>query len=541
MSDRTYREDRRKFLKTSAAAAVAGPLTLIGLSGGAAAATGPSTLRVKLDSSLKVLDPIWTTSYSTRTHGFLVYDTLFGLDENFEPKPQMVDTHTVSDDGMTYRFTLRQGLKWHDGTAVTADDCVASVKRWGARDGMGQKLMQATARLEVVDDKTFELALKQPFGLVLESLAKMTSNVPFMMKKAQAMTDPNEQVTEVIGSGPFKFVKDKFRPGDRALYVKNEAYVPRDEPASNTAGGKIARVEQVEIVWIPDSSTAANALMAGEIDYDQTPAPDLLPQLRQAQGVAVEIFDKLGNQAVLRLNHLQPPFDNEKARQAVLWAINQEEELRAAVGNDPSMFKVCYSMYPCGSPLATDAGSEALRKQDFDMGKKLLQEAGYNGEPVVVLHATDDPIINAQMLVTEQSLRKIGMNLDVQAMDWSTLVSRRAVKKPTSEGGWNAFQTWFNGPDFLNPVEHVAIGASCGSAWFGWPCDDEIERLRTEYAQESSPEKRKAIAQQIQERAFQIVTYVPLGTFYAPVAFRSDRLEGLVKSPVQVFWNVAKA
>lgn len=539
-------EGRRDFLKISLAAAAAGPLTLYGLSGSAFAATasgtaGKSTLHAKLDSSLKVLDPIWTTSYSTRTHGYLVYDTLFGLDENFEVKPQMVDTYKVSDDGMAYRFTLRDGLKWHDGSAVTAEDCVASLKRWGARDSMGQKLLAATGQLEVVNDKTFKLTLKEPFGLVLESLAKVSSNVPFMMKKAQAMTDPDKQVTEVIGSGPFKFVKDKFRPGDRALYVKNDAYVPRDEPASNTAGGKVARVDQVELVWIPEPATAANALMAGEIDYDQTPAPDLLPLLRKSSGVAVEVFDKLGNQAILRLNWLLPPFDKKKARRAVLWSISEKNELIAAVGNDPSLYKLCYSMYPCGSPLATEAGSQALKTQDFSKAKALLKASGYDGGRVVALHATDDPIINAQMSVTEQSLRKIGMNLDVQAMDWSTLVSRRAVKKPTSEGGWNLFQTWFTGPSFLNPVVHTLIGANCDDAWFGWPCDKQIEKLRTQFSREPDPEKRKQLAKKIQQRAFEEVTYVPLGTYYQPVAFRDDRLKGLVRSSVPVFWNVAKS
>ena len=503
-------------------------------------ATAESVLKVKLDSGIKQIDPIWTTAYAARSHGFLVYDTLFGLDSEFKVQPQMVDTYSVDDDGLVYTFTLRDSLKWHDGTPVTSEDCVTSIKRWGARDGMGSELMAITDTFEVVDDKTFKLKLKQPYGLVLQSLAKITSNVPFMMKKEHAMTDPHEQITEVIGSGPFKFVKDEFQPGTKAVYLKNEDYVARSEPSSNTAGSKAPNVDRVEVIWIPDVSTAVNALINGEIDYIQDPAPDLLPMLRQAPGVAVEIFDELGNQPVVRLNHTQPPFDNPKARQAILWAIDQEQHLRAAVGNDSSMFKVCDSMFVCGSPLANSAGSEPLMKQDFDKAKQLLEEAGYKGETIVILHATDDTIINTQTLVTAQALRKIGMNLDVQAMDWSTLVSRRAVKKPASEGGWHIFQTWFNGPDFLNPVEHMAVGASCEDAWFGWPCDEEIERLRTAFALESDSAKQKAIAEQIQSRAFELVTYVPLGAYYAPVAFRSDRLEGLVESPVQVFWNVSK-
>jgi peptide/nickel transport system substrate-binding protein len=529
-----YQKLRKPFVVAACLIAIC----VFGLTAGQAAAE--TVIRARLDGGIQQLDPIWTTSYPVRTHGMMVYDTLFGLDDDYNIQPQMVDTYSVSDDGMVYTFTLREGLKWHDGTPVTSKDCVASLKRWGARDGMGQKLMEAADKLEVVNDKTFRLKLKEPFGLVLASLAKLTSNVPVMMKEEHALTDPHEQVKEVIGSGPFKFVKEEFQPGVKAVYVKNEEYVPRDEPASNTAGGKVPRVDRVEFDWIPDASTAVNALIAGEIDYMWTPQTDLLPMLRKAQGVVVEIHDPLGLQTVLRINHEQPPFDNPKARQAILWATNMETNLRAAAGNDPELFKVNPSVYPPGSPYACDAGSEPLIKQDFERAKQLLKEAGYKGETIVVLHCTDDYLISAQTLVTGQNLRKAGLKVDMQAMDWATLVSRRAVRKPASEGGWHIFQTWFNGPDFLNPLEHMAVGAACEDAWFGWPCDQKIEELRTAFAREPDLEKQKEIARKIQERAFEVVTYVPLGTVYQPVAYRSDHLEGMVKSPIPLFWNVIK-
>lgn len=527
-------------MRTKALARAWAAAAALTLAAGLPPAAAETVLRAKLDSGIKHIDPIWTTAYAARSHGFMVYDTLFGMDENFIVRPQMVDTYEVSDKGFVYTFTLREGLRWHDGDPVTAEDCVASIKRWGARDGMGQKLMEATDRLEVVNDRTFRLHLRQPYGLVLQSLAKITSNVPFMMKKEHAMTDPHEQITEVVGSGPFKFVADEFVPGNKAVYVKNENYVPRDEPASNTAGGKVPRVDRVEFVWIPDQTTAANALMAGEIDYIQDPPADLHPMLKEVKGVAVEIFDPLGNQPVLRINHLQPPFDNPKVRQAVLWAISQEDALRAAVGNDPSMYQVCGAMFVCGTPLATDAGAKPMLSQSFERAEQLLKEAGYDGEPIVVMHVTDDFVIDAQTLVNVQALRKAGFNVEVQSMDWSTLVSRRSLKKPVSEGGWHIFQTWFNGPDFLNPVEHMPVNSSCGDAWFGWPCDEQIEKLRTAYTQTSDPQKQREIARQIQERAYEIVAYVPLGAYYQPVAYRADKLKGLIKSPVQLFWNVSK-
>ena len=510
---------------------------IIGLTGQVSGAE--TLLRAVPVTSVNQLDPIWTTTIAVQIHGFMVYDTLFGLDEDFNVKPQMVDTYTVSSNKLVYTFTLRSGLKWHDGTPVTSKDCVASIKRWGAKDGIGLKLMAATQKLEVIDDKTFRLTLKEPFGMVLQGLGKVTVSVCFMMREKDAMTDPNQQVKEVIGSGPFKFVKEAFQPGVTAFYVKNDAYVPRKEPASNMAGGKMVQVDKVELVWIPDPNTAANALMSGEIDYIQTPSLDLIPKLKAAKGVKVEINDPTGLQTVLRLNHQQPPFDNVKARQAVLWATNMEDNLRA-VTSDPTLFRVCPSMYPCGSVFASDTGSEPLMKQDFEKAKQLLKEAGYKGEKIVLLHRNDENIIFPQALVSGSNLRKAGFNVDMQGMDWSTMLSRRAVRKPAAEGGWHIFQTWFNGPDFLNPVEHVPIGAACEKAWWGWPCDEEIEKLRAAFGRETDLEKQKEIAREVQKRAFEVVTYVPLGTVYQPVAYRSDRLEGLLKSPIPLFWNVRK-
>ena len=195
----------------------------LGVAAGLAFASGPAlaenVLRIVPHANLKNLDPIWTTAYITRNHGYMVYDTLFASDENLEIQPQMVGDWSVSDDGLTYTFTLRDGLMWHDGDPVTAADCVASIKRWGTKDGMGQKLIQFTKELAVVDDNTFTLTLNEPYGLVLASLGKISSNTPFMMKKEHAEVDAFEQVPEVIGSGPFKFVKDEWVPGSTVVYA----------------------------------------------------------------------------------------------------------------------------------------------------------------------------------------------------------------------------------------------------------------------------------------------------------------------------------
>lgn len=228
--------------RTAFAAALAVPLAFGALAGTAFAQT---TLRVIPHADLKNLDPIWTTAYITRNHGYMIYDTLFSMDENFEVQPQMVDTWTQSEDGLTWEFTLRDGLTFHDGAPVTSEDVIASLERWGARDGMGQQLMSATESMEAVDDKTFRLTLSEPFGLVLESLGKISSNVPFIMPARVAATDPFEQIKDFTGSGPFVFEADEWVPGNTVVYTKFEDYVPREEPVSAAAGGKVAKVDRV--------------------------------------------------------------------------------------------------------------------------------------------------------------------------------------------------------------------------------------------------------------------------------------------------------
>ena len=505
----------------------------------ASPARSESILRIVPHADLKNIDPIWTTAYITRNHGYMVYDTLFALDENLEVQPQMVDRWSVSDDGLIWRFVLRDGLQWHDGAPVTAADCVASIRRWSARDGMGQKLADATRELRVVDAKTFELELGAPYGLVLESLGKISSNVPFMMPERHASMDPFEQIPDALGSGPFIFVKDEWVPGARVVYVRNPDYVPRAEPSSFAAGAKRANVDRVEWHYIPDSATAMNALMAGEVDYFELPPHDLLPILETASGVVIENLDPLGVQGWLRMNHLHPPFDDPRVREAVLWLIDQEHYMRAAVGN-PAYYQTCPAMLACGTPFESTVGSEALVGHDVDKARELIAAAGYEGAPVTILQPTDIAILNSASLVTAQALRDAGFVVDLQAMDWSTLTSRRPITDPPSQGGWNLFHTWALAVDVANPVANIAISGGCRErAWFGWPCDGKIERLRDTFARTSDPDSRETLAQEIQARAFEVVTHGLYGQWSNPVAYR-DSLRGLIKSPVQFFWNIEK-
>src|ERR1700732_4345491 len=441
--------------------AVASRFTLSALALSTALAITPPadarTITAVMHSDLRVIDPGFTTAYITRDHGYMVYDTLLAEDANFKIQPQMADWK-VSDDKLTYTFMLRDGMKWHDGPPVTAEDCGASLKRWGRNDGMGQKLMDFTASLEATDARTITLKLKEPYGLVLESIAKPSSSVPFMMPRRLAETPPGQQIKEQIGSGPFKFVQAEFQPGVKAVYEKNTDYVPRKEPPSWTSGGKVVKVDRVEWITMADAQTAMNALQSGDIDFMENPSFDFLPVLAANPGKKVETLNKLGFQTLGRMNFLYPPFDNVKVRRAALMAMNQKEVLDALIGN-PEYYRICGAFFVCGTPLATEEGSESLVKGNgMAQAKKLLAESGYDGTPVVIMAPGDVVTLKAQPIVAAQQLRDAGFKVDVQATDWQTVVSRRTSQKPVKEGGWNMFFTNWVAADVMNPVVNFSIG-----------------------------------------------------------------------------------
>ncbi len=501
---------------------------------------GAQTLRAVMHSDLRVIDPIITTAYITRNHGYMVYDTLFALDENFEVQPQMAEGYEVSDDGLTYTITLREGLAFHDGSPVTAEDAVASIERWAERDGMGQKLMDFVDTLEATDERTLTMTLSEPYGLVIESLGKPSSVVPFIMPKRLAETPSTEAIPEQIGSGPFKFVEDEFQPGVRAVYERFEGYVPREGEPSWGAGAKDVLVDRVEWITMPDAQTAMNALMAGEIDYYENPPTDLLPILESSDEIVVENLNELGSQTIMRLNFLYPPFDDKRIRQAAMLALNQQDVLDALVGN-PDYYQLCGAMFVCGTPLETDVGStDVVEGTGMEKARALLEEAGYDGTPVVLMQTTDVSTLTAQPIVGAQALRDAGFVVDSQPMDWQTLVTRRASQEPPADGGWNVFFTNWVGADVMNPLVNLPlIGRGAEGGWFGWPDAPEIEALRDDYARATDPAEQKRIAEEIQRLAYDEVMYVPLGQYITPTAWRTS-LSGVLKGPVPYFWNISK-
>lgn len=497
------------------------------------------TLKAVMDAELQVLDPIATTSYVTRTFAYLVYDTLIAMDSKGDYKPQMLESFSASADRMTYTFKLRDGLEWSDGAPVTAEDCVASIKRWAARDGLGKMMMAATASISVVDSKTFTLKLAKPFGFVIEALGKPSSNVPVMMPaRIAANADPAKPVAEVIGSGPFVFKKEQWVPGSRAVFEKNPRYKPRSEPADGLAGGKNVYIDRLEMVSLPDSASKIAALQAGEIHYLQYTPFDFINVLKRNSNIVLDGGTGLANfMGAMRPNHLQPPFNNVKVRQA-LQALMVQKDFQSAIGLPADMLlPECLSVFMCNSTYSSTAGTENLKNPGVEKAKRLLKEAGYKGEKVVVLHSTDVPTIHLSATVIEELMKQAGFNVEVAASDWSTVAQRRWSKEPTDKGGWSLLPLIWAGHDLGSPLTHYGVAYNCTDGYAGWSCDEETKKLLEQFTVETDLAKRKALADGLQKRVHEDVSVVLWGQYVSPSAY-SKSLSGLLSTGIPLFWNV---
>lgn len=497
-------------------------------------------LRVVPHSNLAILDPIWTTAYMSRNHGYMIYDTLFGTDEKSQVKPQMVESWTESPDKRLWTFKLRKGLEFHDGKPVTSEDVIASLARWGKRDAMGVALMTFVERMDTPSADTFRIFLREANGFMLEALGKPSSNVPFIMPKRVAETDAFKQIDDYTGSGPYIFKRDEFKPGDRAVYLKNPKYVPRSEPASGTAGGKQVFVDRVE--WnlaLRDAQAQANALVKGEVDILEALAFDHYENMMKEKSVKV-LKPLIGLQYMCRFNHLVAPFDKVEVRRAAIASFRQADFLKAQVGVE-ELYKPCASMFTCGTPYSSNVGTEIQSKSNMKIAQELLKKSGYDGSAVYLMKPTDLHSIAKLPDVAAQFMRQAGFKVDLQAMDWQTLVSRRAKKEAPAAGGWNMFCTAWVAPDIWSPINNAALDARGEkSGWFGWPNAPKLEALRAQFMRETDMAKKKKLAEAIQAAAFEAATHAPLGEYVQPVATRNN-VSGLITTGLaNVYWNIKK-
>lgn len=519
-----------KLIRTLAAATV---LSM----GVAAVAQAESVLRIRDVGDIQQMDPLLSTNYPMRDMSYLLWDTLFAVDASFEVKPQMVDTFTTSDDGKVYDFSLRSGLQFHDGAPVTSADVIASINRWMGKDSLGQEIASRLEKIEATGVTSFRISLKEPFSQLLSGLGRMTAYPLFIMPERIAKTPIGEKLPELVGSGPFKLAE--WQPGVKFVVEKFDGYVPRSEPPSNLAGAKIAKVDRIERITIPDDTSALNALLAGEIDFVTEVAYDQLPLLEGDENFVASKKPLLGKSLQIVLNHTQPPFDNIKVRQAVQLALNQQDFMATLLGERTDLYELCAAIFMCGAPYETDVNSDRYMNSDPEKAKALLQEAGYDGTPITFLHPTDQLFQRDMGTVLVQALRNAGFTVDDRQMDLATMFSRRNNKGTPAEGGWNMFLTAFGGDAMMDPLTNPYVTGACEKAFVGWPCDEELQARWKAFLLAADEPTRKEAAVKIQDRANEIVTFIPMGQYYG-VSGWSKSVSGMIESPLQLYWNVEK-
>lgn len=522
---------RRTLLGAGAAGVATAALPRVSIGQGTA-----QVLRFVPQANLTLLDPIITTAAVTANHAWMVYDVLFGVDSNLTPKPQMAEGYTVSEDGRTYLIKLRDGLKFHDGTPVRAQDCAPSLARWAVRDPFGQTLLPYVDAFGVQDDRTVKITLKKPFPLLIQAIAQQNS---FIMPERMAMTDPFKAISEHVGSGPFRFLPNEFVAGSSATYVKNEAYVPRQEAADWTSGGKVAHFQRVEWKIIPDAATAAAALQSGEVDWYEQVQSDLVPLLRRNPNIVFGPSNPQGYIGGMRFNHLHAPFNNVLLRRAIQVAVNQEDYMASIMGGDRSGWSICRSQFPCGTTYGTEVGLKDVQSGNLELARKMVRESGYNGEKAVIINPTDFHTIGPLGNITFDMLKKIGINAELVSTDWGSVVQRRGSKEPADKGGWSIFHTWFTGGFILNPIITPPYRGLGDKGWFGWYTNAKVEQLTQDWVEAKDDAARKSIAAAIQDENYSQVPTINLGQFQIPTAWRKN-LTGKVVTTGPMFWNIRR-
>jgi peptide/nickel transport system substrate-binding protein len=522
-------------------------LALLGLGLAAALLAHPAAaqpaanrvLRVVPSADLSELDPTRGPNLVARIYQQMVFDTLFAFDSNLQPRPMMVESHSVSPDGLTYTFTLRPNRRFHDGSPVTTRDVVASIERWMGGTAIGGQLKARLANMQVVDARTFTLTTTQRFGLVEFMLAGPGAPIAAIMREADARRPEGAPLTRPIGSGPFRFNADERREGNRVVFERNPDYPSRSEPTDGLSGARQVKVDRIEWLIMPDATTAANALATGEVDFIEAVGPDLAGFLRR-RNMTVRRIAALPTYAFVRTNFQLPPFNDVRARQALALIIDQEEMMPAVAGAE-GRWSVCHSFSVCGSVYGTDVGSDAYRRPNVARARQLLQEAGYRGEPLVLLGTTTLAPINAMTQVLARRLQDAGVNVDVQMTDFPTMLQRmHAQDRPIGQGGYHLFTYYAIGTSWFHPLMNLSLDMACGTRnWAGYPCDQQGEALRQAFFSAPDDAARRAAFETFQRRAWEFIPYVPAGQFDVFSAYRPN-VSGILDAYFIAYWNIEK-
>lgn len=517
-------------------------VAVLGLAGpGLVAGARAATLEVAAQTDLSSLDPQGPAATQTYVHGMLVYDTLFAQTEKLATRPQIVGVHEVSADRLVHRITLRPGLLFHDGSPVRTRDVIASLKRWMGLDIVGRTMAADLEALEAVDDQSFVIRMKRPFP-VEQALANSGSGIAAILREQEAIAGAFGRTTPVIGSGPFRFLAEEWLPGARMAYAKHEGYVPRAEPPDGLAGGKVPKLDRIVFRVMPDASTKSSAIQTGEIDFIDSLPFDQAEVLAKRPGLVVGRLSDTFNPFFLRPNSLYPPFDNAKARQALMLAVSQRDYMDVSFVR-PEWGQTCLSFFVCGSPNGVTTGSEPFAKQDLARARALLKESGYKGEKVILLNSHETLFVGLAGDYAAQNLREIGLNIEVAESDWGTFLTRRNNKAEPAKGGWNLFITSVSGSGIYSPLSNSIGDTTCGGRNFaGWACDDTAAQLRDDWIHAPNETRQREVLEALSRRLWEVMPTVVLGQRAQLYAWRSN-ISGFVRPPslVTVFWNIEKA
>ena len=518
---------RRALFSFLAAAALAGP------------AAAQTVLRVIPSADLTELDPTRGANLISRIYSQMVFETLYAMDGTLTPRPLMLESGEASPDGLRWTFTLRPGLHFHNGATVTSKDVVASLERWMGNTSIGGQLKARVQSLEAADDRRVIMTLKERFGLVEFILAGPGAPIAAIMPEADARRPIGSPLPNPVGSGPFRFVPGERVAGHRAVFERNPDYQSRTEPTDGLAGARTVKVDRVEWIVMPDAVTAANALATGEADLWEQVTPDLAPFLAQ-RGMVLRRLSAMPSVTFIRPNFQLPPFNDIRARQALALLFDQREMMDAVAG-DKVPSQPCSSFTVCGGPLSTEAGSESYRKPDLARARALMKEAGYNGERLVMVATPQLPVIGQMALVAEQRLRQIGVNVDLEMMDFSAMFPRiQAPNKPIGQGGYHLFPYYAAGVFWFHPMTNLSLDVSCpASSWAGFPCDKEGEALRQAFLAAPDEATRHKAYEAFHRRMWDFLPYIPTGQFDVQSAYRQN-IQGVLPAYFISYWNIEK-
>jgi peptide/nickel transport system substrate-binding protein len=497
-----------------------------------------ATLRLVPSTNLVSLDPVFSTALVAVQHGYHVFDTLYGVDAAMRPQPQMAEGATVSDDGRVWSIRLREGLRFHDGEPVRAADCAASLDRWSRRDPFGRAFGAAVDRYDTSEDRNLRIHLKRPFPRLLDAIGKPHSAPAFIMPERIARSAPDQPISEMVGSGPYRFLANELDSGNLIAYAKFDGYRPREGKPEWTSGGKVAHFDRVEWRVITDQSTAVAALQQGEVDWMENVSSDLEPLLARRSQVKVEVSDPLGTELVLRFNHSVAPFNNPALRRFVMGVLQQADYLATVTGDGG---RECKAMFPCTIPGIEEIGRDTFSNLASNPARmaEALKATGYTGERVVVINPADNTSIAPLSQVTAERLRRAGLNVDLQDMDWGTLLQRRLSKAPADQGGWSIYHSTWPSIAIANPILNTTVRGDGASGWPGWYESAEMERLTSEWLSASSDADRNRLVSEAHALALRDVPSLPLGIFYPKTAYRAE-LQGVLGGSVRYPWNVRR-